>query len=102
MIDMKLTEEEKKDFVNPAPRQPRYPHGLMISLNKEELEKLGIQDPPSVGEKMKLEATVEVVGVDVQGETGDQKELCCRLQIKEMDLKKEKKEENAETVIYGG
>lgn len=108
MQDMKYEEKEIKDFSMPQPADTaKYPHGLRISLGKEELKKLGIQDIPKVGEEIKIEAIVEVVEVSSEAEGGDERSHRVSLQIKEMEVnnKKELKEQEEQLesyqVLYG-
>jgi len=102
MADMRLTSEEKKDFSTPSLNSaPRYPHGLRIHLNYEELKKLGFQSPPSIEDKFKLEGNVEVVSVDKSSDESE--EFSITLQITDMEISKGKKGKDAEatTIIYG-
>jgi hypothetical protein len=104
MIDMSYEEKELKDFSVPQNNTPKYPHGLKISLGKEELKKLNLSGTPEVGKKYKMEATVEVVEVSAENEGGDQKSYRVELQIKEMEFKKEETKESesdSTQIIYG-
>lgn len=102
MIDMSYDISEQKDFSLPQP-QPKYPYGLKICLSENELKKLNLEGIPQVGKKFKAEILVEVVQVSAEGGEGDMKEHRVELQIKEMELKKEKSEDEmtASKVIYG-
>ena len=104
MPDMRLSEQEKKDFSTPSPPQaPKYPMGLRIYLTNEELSKLGLKGTPKVEDSVKFKAEAEVVEVSVEDETGDVPSLRVALQIQEMYLEEEKKEETSSTsqVLYG-
>lgn len=99
MIDMKLSEMEKKESeVGSVLDKPSYPYGLRIYLDPESVKKLGLRDC-QVGHKMVLEAVVEVVSVNAEMVKGDEKDVSVGLQILEMDLESEE-EEKAEDVIY--
>lgn len=75
--------EDSDDFKGPKP--PEYPHGLRICLSEESIKLLGLKDLPSVGDKMKMMATVEVVSVgSYKSEDGLQRNV--DLQITDMDL----------------
>jgi len=100
MPDMRLTEEEKKDFSTPqAPKAPQYPYGLRITLQKEQLERLGLSKP-EMDKELKFEASAKVVSISAENEVGDENDLRVELQITEMYLKKEEKDQSIESVIY--
>jgi hypothetical protein len=50
LVDMKLTKKEAKDN-EVASESPRYPYGLKINLDDEELKKLGFDTLPDVGDE---------------------------------------------------
>ena len=106
MIDMSYEEKEVKDFSVPKMDTPKFPYGLKISLGKEELKKLNLTGTPTVGTEMKMNATVEVVEVSIDEESGDEKSYRVQLQIKEMEFKKDKtedviKQSDDAQIIYG-
>lgn len=97
---MSFEEIEKKDFVTAKPSAPNYPYGLRLELKKQEIDKLGLQGTPKVGEVFKVLASAEVVVVSKD----EQGELSISLQVKEMALKKDGEEENKQStskVLYG-
>jgi len=85
MISLKIT--KKQDEENAEVAQPvgsmdnRYPWGTRIQLEQDSLDKLGIVKLPAVGDKLMIEAKVEVISVR-QSEDGKSVEL----QITDMDL----------------
>ena len=100
MIDMKLSEMEKKEGeVSSVIEKPSYPYGLRLYLDPESVKKLQLKDP-QVGQKMMLEAVVEIVSVNAEVIKGDQKAVSVGLQINEMSVDSAKKEEKAEDVLY--
>jgi len=108
MIDMSYEEVELKDFSVPQMNTPKYPHGLRISLGKEEIKKLNLEGIPEIGKKYKVEIEVEVIEVslDTHDNNGDEKSHRVELQIKEMEFKKDKTEEmidraDSAQIIYG-
>lgn len=103
MPDMRLSEEEKKDFSTPSNKAPKFPHGLRIHLDPESLKKLGVEGIPKVEDKVKFEATAMVMSVDKHEVNGDESEISVSLQITDMYfIDKEKKEEATTTsIIYG-
>lgn len=102
MIDMSYEINEQKDFSLPM-EAPKYPQGLRICLTDKELKKLNIEGIPQVGEKHKAEIVIEVVEVEAMDGEGSEKKHKVEFQIKEMELKKDKKEDDmtASTIIYG-
>lgn len=62
-VDMELDDDAKLDggIVTPAgTRVPDYPYALRISLSATELQKLGIDDDPKVGDLLHFAAFAEV------------------------------------------
>ena len=106
MIDMSYEEIELKDFSTPSINKPKYPHGLKLSLGKEELKKLNLEGTPAIGQKFNMEIVVEVVEVSSELEGSDEKSLRVELQVKEMEVKKDDTEEvikqsDSSQIIYG-
>lgn len=83
-----------------SPDQPMYPYGLRICLNNDVLKMLGIKDLPGVGEKMKLEAIVEVCSVSQYESKDGGPNLNMDLQIVEMGIESGKKTD-AGKKLYG-
>ena len=66
MVSLKRTKAEKKENGGgpvPSNIDPDYDYGTRISLNKTSLDKLGIDTLPKVGEKLHIDAMVEVVSI---------------------------------------
>lgn len=101
MIDMKITEIEKKDMAETSVLNDssNYPYSLRIYLGPEEVSKLQLKDP-QIGQKMQLEAMVEVVAVSSENTKGDESKVSVTIQIKEM-MFESPEEEKAEEVMYG-
>lgn len=103
MIDMKITESEKKDQAEVSVLDTsNYPYGLKINLDPKSMKKLNMPTP-QVGQKMMIECEVEVTSVYAENMKGDEKEVSCCLQILAMEIGEESgdKEEPAENSIYG-
>src|SRR5262245_58939063 len=91
LVDMaKSPDEAKKEIANyPAPcnganpSTPVYPYGLCIALTEEELDKLKIDELPSVGETIHLCAFAKVTSVsENETETADgKKSKRCRVEL---------------------
>lgn len=106
MKNMKMTASEKKDTVELGPstissKGPDYPWGLNINLDSGSMDKLDIDDLPEVGEKMVLNAIVEVVSVSANANK-ERESRNISLQITDMDLSPAKKKRAADEVMYGG
>lgn len=107
MADMSMDEMEMKDFVTPKAKAPKYPHGLRICLDSASLAKLGVKGIPQVDQHFDIEASAMVVEVEKEememGASGPGYRVY--LQIVEMDLMKEEKEDDDNTsttkVLYG-
>lgn len=80
IVDMKRDKDfEGPDYPEPSP----YPYGLRISLNKEDLEKLGITDMPALGDQMCFYVCGDVCSTaESQDEYGETR--CIGIQIKQM------------------
>jgi hypothetical protein len=95
MIDMQRKPEMKKESGTMLAGseemhhdEPRYPWGLEIRLEGEDLEKLGIQPDaaPQVGQVMRVGAIARVTGFRVEQMQGGKPETCLTLQIEQMEL----------------
>jgi hypothetical protein len=111
MIDMvKSAEDVKKEIGNSFPATPAaptvaaYPYGLCLSLEEDELAKLGLDDLPNVGEMIHLCAMAKVTSVS-QNEremTDGSKKSCRRVELQITHLATESEdEENRSERWYG-
>ena len=91
MTDMANTPEEIKEDAPPPVstgeyKGPKYPYGLAINLNQEQLEKLDLDDDCDIGDEINIFASARVTAksetIDSDGKTS------CRieLQIEQMAL----------------
>lgn len=104
MVNMKMSAEEAKEYsglVSEA-NAPEYPYGLMIDLNDDSLEKLGIKDLPAVGAEMTLMARVVVTRVSSNQTQGGEAEACVGLQITDMELNRPAGGSTMASRLYGG
>jgi len=97
---MPQVEVKQQMMASPSVDQPMYPYGLRICLNNDVLKMLGIKDLPGVGEKMKLEAVVEVCSVSQYESKDGGPNLNMDLQIVEMGIESGKKAD-AGKKLYG-
>ncbi len=111
MVDMAKTPEDvKKEVGNsiaaPAPSVekpsvPTYPYGLCISLNEEDLKKLGTEgELPEVGDMIHLAAMAKVTSVSEseREDTGGTKTKCCRIELQITHLATEFEDDEAAEV----
>lgn len=86
MTSMKMPKRKKSTLVSELDESPRYPYGLKINLEKEQLKQLGITDLPEVGSVVTLAAKCEVSSTSsFKTDNGERKDMS--LQITEMSLK---------------
>lgn len=85
MVDMEMSKEEIKETLVATPSEgPRYPYGLKITLDQEQLEKLGITDLPSVGDYATISAKCEVCHVSENQYEDGQTSKSLSLQITDL------------------
>lgn len=104
---MSYEEKEMKDFSIPKPSISKFPHGMKISLGKEEMKKLNLEGKPEIGKKFNAEIMVEVIEISkVDDDESGSDDYRVELQIKEMELKKDKtddviKKSDSAQILYG-
>lgn len=100
MADMKISKTEAKEqALGIEMDAPEYPYGLCISLEKDQLEKLGITELPKVGAKMMVHANAVVKSVSAY-DTQSGSDQRVELQITEMELASGEAKDPAE-IMYG-
>lgn len=99
MIDMKQKPEREEAPGEIEAEQPQYPYGLSLSLEKEQLEKLGITELPKVGDKMMVHANAIVKTVSAY-DTQSGSDQRVELQITEMEVSPGEAKDPAE-IMYG-
>jgi len=102
MADMRVSGEEQKNFVTPKPEVPTYPHGLKISLEKEQLDRLGFLNAPGVGEKYAIMGLVEVVTVRSGEDNANSDGFSIELQITDLTLKSEESPKEKVSALFHG
>jgi hypothetical protein len=98
MVSMKMSKKEMKAETEPSlANENPYPYGLRISLDTDELEKLGItvKNLPKVGDAMSITATGCIVSVSEDETAGNGYRCSVQIQIEEMALENEGGEESA-------
>lgn len=68
--------------------EPRYPWGLEIRLESDELEKLGLspENLPTIGQTIPLSAIARVTAIRLERMQGEDSEACLTLQIEQLEL----------------
>lgn len=104
MVSMKMEKDAaQKLYGEPTLGMPEmeYPYGLKICLDEASIQKLGLQEMPQIGAKMKIEAIVEVCAVSKYDtkESGQQRKI--DLQITDMEIEKGEVEESKPVQAQG-
>lgn len=89
LVDMAYTKAEIKEEAKETkfPGEPsKYPWGLQIRLEDEELKKLGVTDLPQVGGEMHLAVIAKVTGVSENTMADGDYDCCVTLQITMMQV----------------
>lgn len=87
MTDMKRTYTDDGDGPSMAPSdRDEYPYGLQLSLQQEELDKLGVSELPAVGKYVNITARASVSAVCEEKKQDGSVERCLQLQIEDMTL----------------
>lgn len=94
--------QEEKAEMSVAGMQPEYPYGLRISLNEDSIEALGLVSMPAIGQKMIVNARVEVVGITNSKQSNGDEYKCVDLQITDMDLSPDKQKSDSAAKLYNG
>ena len=86
LVDMRLTKAEQAEEKAEAVYTPSdYSYGLVIRLEQEELDKLGIRMLPKVGAEVRFTCVAKVQSVSTQS-TKDDDDACVSLQITQMAI----------------
>lgn len=101
MKSMKKVKKEISEVKDVYVDEYPYPYGLEISLDKESLEKLGIETLPPIDTVFLINAQAKVVRATHSSSAGgDQKSMS--LQITDMEMtSKDKKKKSKESIMYG-
>lgn len=98
MINMKKTEEMPEAYEDMD--EPAYPYGLCITLDAEQLNKLGITALPEVGGQMMIKAKAYVKSTSAYETQGGQ-DMSMKLQITDIDLSGIERDKDAAEGMYG-
>lgn len=97
-IDPKAREERYAESA--LADRPVYPWGLSLNLDEEVLEKLGLEELPTVGKPLKLIALVDVTSVSSNESKGGESRSV-GLQITDLCLEKPGAKASTESKLYG-
>lgn len=88
LVSMKRSEKDKRsDAGDAVPMEaiaPDYPYGLCINLDKDEIDKLGMKQLPSVGTVVPISASAKVTMVRQSAVEGADEETSLTLQITDL------------------
>ena len=101
MIDMKITDAERKKHepMTALDDAPKYPYGLSLNIDSDTFKKLNM-DVPKIGQKLKLNAMVEVSSINQYSNKDNSKDTNINIQICEMELIAGSKSSDDADVIY--
>ena len=92
----KVSESESKVSDAPAlAKEPVYPYGLVINLQKEELDKLGLKELPGIGEAFMLEGKCVVKSISA-GASEVHEHASVELQLTHLGIESMEEEEEEE------
>lgn len=88
LVDLKMSKKDMAEEASPTASQNPYPWGTQLTLDRDELEKLGITKLPAVGDECHIRAVGEITSVS-ENDSGNGKDRSVRIQIQMMDLRQE-------------
>ena len=100
MINMKQKPEVEEMPGEIEYDEPAYPYGLCITLDAEQLDKLGITALPKVGSTMMIKAKAYVKSTGAY-ETQGGNDMTMSLQITDMEISGEDRQQNQAEAMYG-
>jgi hypothetical protein len=95
LVDMASTPaeiKEEKAEVASAPDVPRYPWGLQIRLEKPDLDKLGVDKLPAVGDEFHIMSVGRVTSVSQEYRDSTDESKCVSIQLVMMRVMNEGQE----------
>ena len=96
------SQEKREGSVLSVEDKPDYPSGLRIHLNEDTIAKLGLSEMPEVGAMMNIIGMAEVVNVSKEDGMGDVESFSISLQIQDLDVNEETKDQQVGNLLYGG
>jgi hypothetical protein len=87
MRDMKRTKtEKKKENVALVGPEDSYPYGLRLTLDGEQLKKLGLDTLPKVGKTITLHAKAKVIGARETSRSDGTQDRSLEIQLQKMGI----------------
>lgn len=90
MVSMMRTASDKRgDKMSNAPieaTQPDYPYGLVLHLEKDEIDKLGMKQLPGIGTEMPMHVLLRVTRVSQSAAEGADEQTSVDLQITDIGI----------------
>ena len=106
LASMKLKRQDKEKMpaaIGPMDAGEQYPYGLRIRLENEQLDKLGFDELPKVGEYITLEAECCVISTSQNDRNGGEPRKTLELQIEKLVCEEDDDEdESAEDAVDRG
>lgn len=101
LVSMKIDpkKREEKYAESALVDRPIYPWGLSINLDEDALEKLGLEELPTVGKPLKLLALVDVTSVSSNESKGGESRSV-GLQITDLCLEPAGEKKSVESKLY--
>ncbi len=87
MVDLKRSKADMKAdrTASPVDENP-YPYGLCLSIDTDELDKLGITELPEVGDEFQIRAVGKVTRVSASASEGSDEQRGISFQIMKMEI----------------
>ncbi|UOF81071.1 accessory protein [Caudoviricetes sp.] len=104
MINMKREAEREEKPGEIEYDEPAYSYGLCISLDQEDLGKLGLNALPAVGAEMMIMAKAYVKSTSAYETQGQGKDMSVSLQITDLEIKGQtdgQRQQTAADGLYG-
>ena len=76
-------------------KQPEYPYGLQLRLEKEQIEKLGGLKGITIGNEVKINAMGKVTSIRKEEYAEGKDNNCLEIQITDIDISSDSEYENA-------
>jgi hypothetical protein len=103
LVSMKRTAQEKKEekTLLSTSEPDEFPWGLSVTIEDDELTKLGFKESPEVGVEMLLAAKVKVTSTSESKRDGSEEHRSISLQITDMGLTPAADRKSTEDVLFG-
>ena len=86
LTSMKMAKKEKSNSPQPESEQPEFPWGLRITLETEQIAKLGGLKGCEVGEDAGIQASSKIISIRKEESKGDKNRHTIEIQITALDI----------------